>query len=130
MQIGLRSWPLITVLAISLMLAGCIRPVQKSDAAGQFSLNKGGRPNTLDINADGTYRLTCQQQDGTQYRHEGRWEFRREDGESRITFDEFIFCDSPSSTKPAYWDVAIQRSWNGQIRMAVSLDRDEYYIKR
>jgi len=125
------------VLAVSIV-SGCAKKIDRSMLVGIYVANHGNAIETLELKSDGTYIYNYRSSDGTAMTNSNRWEFAYEEGEPRITFDEFIFGLPGYGTKvPVSWDVGVERRWNflnhgylnNCIRICTNPDLNYYYEK-
>lgn len=143
----MNHWWVIAVLLAALALAGgCSHKIGPLDVVGTYVANRGKGIDVLEVKRDGTYLYTCnpgKAPDFSNTRHrqgsssvassftnENHWSLHYDDGEPRMTFDDFRFCAVDYRKPAGYWDVSVQRSWRGVLRLPIDRDVNFYFVKQ
>jgi len=129
----------------ALVLVGCSRKVGPSDVLGTYVANRDKGVDVLEVKKDGTYFYTCKlgkapdfantahwtnsSSDVSDFTNENHWSLHYEDGEPRVTFDNFRFCARDYRRAAGFWDVSVQSSSTGAIRLPIDRDVNFYFVK-
>ena len=129
----------------ALVLVGCSRKVGPSDVLGTYVANRDKGVDVLEVKKDGTYFYTCKlgkapdfantahwtnsSPDVSDFTSENHWSLHYEDGEPRVTFDNFRFCARDYRRLAGFWDVSVQSSWTGAMRLPIDRDVNSYFVK-
>jgi len=129
----------------ALVLVGCSRKVGPSDVLGTYVANRDKGVDVLEVKKDGTYFYTCKlgkapdfantahwtnsSPDVSDFTSENHWSLHYEDGEPRVTFDNFRFCARDYRRPAGFWDVSVQSSWTGAMRLPIDRDVNSYFVK-
>jgi len=135
----------VPTLLVILVLVGCSRRIAPADVAGRYTANRGNGVDVLEIRKDGLYSYTCKlgktpdfentthwpqaSIEATDFRNEGRWNLHYDEGEPRITLDHFQACARDYRRPPGLWDVPVERSLFGTIRLPIDSDVGFYFVK-
>ena len=136
----------VAVLVVAVVLVGCSHKIGSLDVVGTYVANRGKGVDVLEVKRDGTYLYTCNpgkapdfsntghwkssSSDVSSFTNENTWSLHYDDGEPRMTFDDFRFCALDYRKPAGYWDVSVQRSWRGRIQLPVDRDVNFYFVKR
>ena len=142
----MKRWSLFVIVLAALALVGCSHKIGPADVVGTYRANRGNGVDVLDIKKDGTYLYTCNpgkapdfsntrhwngsSSDVSSFSNENKWSLHYDDGDSRLTFDSFRFCAVDYRRPAGYWDVSVQRSWRGVIRLPIDPDINFYLVKQ
>jgi hypothetical protein len=134
MRVQLNTWqrlgPLI-VLGIVWSGAACSRRTDRPAVCGRYVANHGKGLDALDLKSDGTYIYNCHLNDGSTFHNTGVWKFYYDGKEPRVTFDQFAFClPGYGGRRLGYWDVEVERSWTGRLRLTLDPDLNYYYERQ
>lgn len=131
---GLRSLqaPLVSlVVAATLIAAACSPKIDRTAILGRYVANHGKGLDAIELKQDGTYSYLYWPQGGAEFRNSGRWTFYYQNSEPRVTFRDFVFgLRDYSGTMPGYWDVGVEQSWLGKLRLPLDADLNYYYLQR
>jgi hypothetical protein len=135
-----------TALLGDLVLVGCSHKVGPSDVLGTYVANRDKGADVLEVKKDGTYFYTCKlgetpdfantahwknsSPDVSNFTNENHWSLHYDDGEPRMTFDDFRFCARDYRKAAGFWDVSVQRSWRGAFRLPIDRDVNFYFVKQ
>ena len=109
----------------------CSPTIDQRAVPGSYFANHGKGLDAIELKQDGTYVYIYQSRGGEEFRNAGRWTFYRQDNAPRITFTDFVFgLRGYGGAKPGYWDVEIERSWRGELRLSLDPDLNYYYLKQ
>ncbi len=120
----------LSTLSVLLVLTGCTHKIDGTAVLGTFVANHNKGLDEIQLRPDGTYICLCRPKYGQELHSTGHWTFRHENGVPRITFDNFVFCLSDYGAKPAYWDVEVEQSWAGRLRLPLDRDLNYYFIQQ
>jgi hypothetical protein len=125
-----RAIRTLSILSILLSLVGCSREVDSAAVLGTYVANHNKGLDEIELRQDGTYVYVCRLDDGKTLRNTDGWTLHYENGQPRITFNHFTFCLSEYGAQPAYWDVPVDRTWTGTMRLPLDPDLGYYFIKQ
>jgi hypothetical protein len=115
---------------LPLFCTGCGN-ITRDDVLGKYLANHGKGLDEIEIKPDGTYFHACKLHDGSSTENSNQWNLHFEKDKPRITFSNFRFCFPPySKTPPGFWDVDIDRSLMGSLRLDIDSDVHYYYKKQ
>lgn len=140
----MNRWCVFAVLLAPLV--GCSHKIDPLDVVGKYSANLGKGVDVLEVKRDGTYLYTCDPSKAPDFSNTGHWKgsssnvsgftnennwsLHYDNGEPRMTFDKFRFCALDYRKPAGYWDVSVQRSWRGVIRLPIDRDINFYFVKQ
>lgn len=139
-------WSVFATILATLALVGCSHKISPLDVAGTYVANRGKGVDVLEVKKDGTYVYTCNpakapdfsntshwkgsSSDASSFTNGNNWSLHYDDGEPRMTFDGFRFCALDYRKQAGYWDVSVQRSWRGVLRLPIDRDVNFYFVKQ
>jgi len=97
---------------------------------GRYSANYGNGVDEIELKQDGSYIHSCHLNNGKELHNTDRWTLHYQGDETRITFNHFAFCLQEYGATPGYWDVKIDKSWIGTLRLSLDPDLGYYYAKQ
>ncbi len=93
--------------------------------------NRDAGREVIELKRDGNYLYVCQVRGAEEFRNIGRWKFYYQDGAPRITFQNFVVGPGGyGNAKLGFWDIEVDRSWFGSLRLPLDRDLGYYYIKK
>jgi hypothetical protein len=125
-----RHTLLYSVLSVFLAFAGCSRNITQDEVIGIYIANHHKGLDEIELQRTGLYTYTCKLNDGKALKNSGSWSLHYENEEARITFNNFVFCLSQYGSKPAYWDVPVEKSWTGKLRLPLDRDLNYYFVRQ
>ena len=121
----------VVVVATLSVSAACSSAINRASVVGKYIANHGKAFDAIDLNQDGTYTYLYRPKSGAEFHNSGRWTLYREGSEARITFRDFIFgLPGYGGGPPGYWDVEVETSWAGKLRLSINPDLNYYYVKQ
>lgn len=142
----LRPLYAFAVLFAAVVLVGCSRKIASSNVVGTYVANLNEGVEILEVKSNGTYFYTCKlgkspdfantphwsssSSDVSDFTNENHWNLHYDGGEPRLTFDNFRFCARDYRRSSGFWDVSVQHSWTGTIRLPIDRDVNFYFVKK
>ena len=128
---GLEKLHVALILGMMSVSTGCSPTIERRALLGKYVANHGKGLDAIELKHDGSYVYFYRSSSGKEFRNAGRWTFYRQDNAPRITFNDFVFgLGGYGGAKPGYWDVEIERSWRGELRLSLDPDLNYYYLKQ
>lgn len=128
---GLERALMPLLLGVIISAAACSPNVGPRAVLGRYVANHNKGLDVIELKQDGTYAYVYRPTQGEEFRNAGRWTFYYKDEAPRITFRDFVFgLKSYGGLDPGYWDVEVERSWDGRLRLALDADLNYYYVKQ
>jgi hypothetical protein len=125
-----KSLWIVAVLSALSSGAGCSHRIDREAIPGKYVANYDKGAEAIELRRDGTYVYDCRLNNGNELDNVDHWTFGYEEGEPRITFSHFLSCLPEYGAKRGYWDVRVERSWLGVLRLPLDPDLNYYYTKR
>jgi hypothetical protein len=128
---GNRLAPLLLVTVVVLAASTCSNNVTADALVGRYEGNHRDGLEVLVLNRDRTYDYRYSGPKSKTTVNSGHWSFEYRDGEPRVSFSGFVFGPNGYGTKtPGIWDVQVEHSLSGRVRLYVDSDVDYFYERR
>jgi hypothetical protein len=117
-------------VVVSFLLAACNDTFTTDEVSGEYVANYDLAFETLIVNRDGTYSYYFRSPDGTETSNAGQWKLEQHMGQPGLTFSSFKFgLPEYGTDRPGYWNVEIERTLFGRLKLCFDPDLGYCYIK-
>jgi len=117
-------------LTCAVVLLGCSEVIDRSQMIGSYEARHQNGVEILTLRPDDTYILKFSAVDSSESTSSGKWEFEPFEGEPKVALHNFsshLFKQPQVKADLSLLD--IENRW-GRIRLFVSHDLDQYYLKK
>jgi hypothetical protein len=125
-----RSGSLCWLFACIVLQCMCSQSIDRDQVVGRYSGNHGKGIDQIELRPDGSYLYACRLSDGKEFSNSDRWTLDYANQEARITLDHFTSCLQQHGATPGYWDMPVEKSWSGTLRLALNPDLGYYYVRQ
>lgn len=145
-MINIKRLSAVLILLATVIIAQCSRKPGPGDIVGTYTANRGHGMDLLEIKKDGTYFYTCKlgktrdfentahsthdSGDTSDFTSQDHWNVHYDDGQLRITLQNFRACARDYRRPPGFWDLPVERTWKGIIQLPIDSDLNYYFVKK
>lgn len=113
---------LLLPLLMVLMLAGCARPLDRTEVPGTYEFAFDGLKQVVTVSSDAQYTNSLYENGVQAWSDRHEWTYEQQAGRYGITFSSFRFGVPGHSPQPGFWFVVPTRTLGGSKQLCFDAD--------